>query len=720
MHNTLRPRLVASAASLMFVACLCCGVTNLHATVGRSVVLPTGKKNTAGVKLEIESRGVATPGYRPVRVTIVPLKPPANQHRQFQLVFRPEGRYGNDRPYEVSQVVELREGAAQITTTILVPQHYHVEALEIKVFEDGRRLDEFSETVVARQRIDGGSSALLVVDAAAPRRHSQAVLQGRGSVESDQATKKSELPDVRKLVWSLTDEHPKRFGDPLNAIDAVESVDLLSPVELPDRWLELSTFDIIVISQAELIALGKQRPEKLRAIAEWTRGGRVLVVYESGANFSGLAELEKALQLLPHPNAETARHRGWRARNLSARNVLITREEDYFYADEEKDSNDFDDSWNFVIRPLGFGQVVAFEGNPFPGNRIDWLWMLESTDGQIWKSEVRTGADWDGWNGHFWNFYIPGAGQTPVFSFVILISLFVLLIGPVNYYYLRRRQRLYLLLITVPVGALMVTFGLFSYAILVDRLGVKSRIRSVTRIDQRAQTGAALSRQFYYASLAPSQGLGFGDNTEIHHFTYVPYRRNTGKVQGVIWNGRQQQWERGFIESRTPCQLLTTTVDRTKARLIVGRPANNRLLVTNELQANLGWLLVMDEDGKYYAGANLAPGPGQLASITVSEAAAELKKRLGEFKLEFPPGFENTVGEGALDWILGSRYYVMATHTAANQESLLERSIERYNHLADTPLEPRTYVALADQSPLVPIGTPSQQIQSLYLIEGNY
>src|SRR6266478_2253668 len=78
----------------------------------------------------------------------------------------------------------------------------------------------------------------------------------------------------------------------------------------------------------------------------------------------------------------------------------------------------------------------------------------------------------------FWEFLIPGVGLTPVVQFQILISLFVIGIGPVNYLLLRRWRRLGLLLITVPASAAIVTLALFGYALIHDGLGVRVRARS--------------------------------------------------------------------------------------------------------------------------------------------------------------------------------------------------------------------------------------------------
>jgi hypothetical protein len=159
----------------------------------------------------------------------------------------------------------------------------------------------------------------------------------------------------------------------------------------------------------------------------------------------------------------------------------------------------------FAGRPAGLGWVVAVaHPDPFPASQADWQWLLGSisTRHQIWST--RHGMSYLSYNRGLWNWFIRGVGAAPVFSFLLLATLFAVVIGPVNYLLLGRIHRLYLLLVTVPAGAAVVTLGLFAYAILSDGLGVKARIRSYTLLV--AAVVLCLARSF--AGLALSERYG--------------------------------------------------------------------------------------------------------------------------------------------------------------------------------------------------------------------
>ena len=85
----------------------------------------------------------------------------------------------------------------------------------------------------------------------------------------------------------------------------------------------------------------------------------------------------------------------------------------------------------------------------------------------------------------------------------MLITLFVLLIGPLNYWWLKRAKRLHLMVLTVPLAAIVTTAGLAAYAVLADGFDTKVRLYSYTTLDQRTGDAACWARLSYYSGLAP-------------------------------------------------------------------------------------------------------------------------------------------------------------------------------------------------------------------------
>jgi len=728
---------------------------------GVSRLPPPGILNTSGVQLVIDTRWVDANGYRPVRVEIIPLKGPATADRQFRVVVKPQSYYGPSRD-AVSQIVELEQGSKSAKASIPVPQDVPWHAIIVDVYEDGRMHDDLSGDSLSWPRGNHwnwseGTPCILAVDSRAPKRNEREallqVLQGQGQ-QSAEKLYNEKLPDIRNLIRRFPDnqysgnyvsDENSRNTYVLQIFDELKDTvkaDFLHPDELPERWIELSSFDLIIFSLKDLADLAQQRPPVVRAIADWVRAGQTLLVYDTGEEFSGLAQLEQLLQLSPRPDGNKAKYRGWREPSKKIRGdelrTLVDNGNNYprrTYAIkgatstttltvEEADAGSVDKAWPFVIRPAGLGNVIAFAENPFPGSQRDWDWALNSLPGSSWNPTQRVGASQQERNEDFWNFLIPGTGQAPVLSFLVFITLFVVMIGPVNYYMLQSRRRLYMLLLTVPTGAFLVTLSLFVYAMFTDGLGVKSRVRSYTAIDQRAGVAASTSRQAYYASIAPSRGLIYEDDTVVIPFLHEPTTRHGQRsIRRVVnWSDREQQLKSGYLSSRSLSQLLVTKSGPIKGRLNIGQVKGKKLAVTNNLETTFEYLLVRDEAGNHYAGQNIKPGAAELTEIASTLAATDLSERLYAFKPAFPEGYDERMHDSSFDiFSFGPRYYNRWSNTQTTQaNSLLERKLARFGHLGSQPLEERSYVGFTATNPLVPSGARTRHYGSLHVIEGSY
>ncbi len=116
----------------------------------------------------------------------------------------------------------------------------------------------------------------------------------------------------------------------------------------------------------------------------------------------------------------------------------------------------------------------------------------------------------------FFNFMNPGIRGVPVYGFMVLITAFAVLIGPVNYFYLRRRRLLWLLLVTVPATALVTSVLLVGYSVAAHGFGIRSRIRSLTVLDQKSHRAVTVARLALFAGPAPVCGMQFSQETAVY------------------------------------------------------------------------------------------------------------------------------------------------------------------------------------------------------------
>ncbi|MBW8884301.1 MAG: hypothetical protein JF612_05885 [Planctomycetia bacterium] len=305
--------------------------------------------------------------------------------------------------------------------------------------------------------------------------------------------------------------------------------------------------------------------------------------------------------------------------------------------------------------------------------------------------------------------------------------MFAVVIGPLNYLLLDRARRLYLLLITVPVGALLVTTSLFAFAMFSDGVRMRLRVRSFADLDQTTGRAAVWSRQSYYAAIAPSQGLHFPDDTTIFPMTHDPGDRSRQRSTLLVWDG-DQQLPGAYLISRTATQFMVCRATTTPARLNVIEGADGVTpRIENLLATNIKYLLVRDSHGDYFASRSIRDkGTTALEKVELSDAEKVMNALHLAVKPDLPDRFDSTNKYETFFNLFGTTRYRPAYSDAAAGDplmthSLLETNIETSLAPTLTPPPPGSYIAIVETSPVVITGVgPLNEEASFHVIRGQY
>jgi hypothetical protein len=774
------PRVRSSLAAAVFLSTMLAAVPGLARSGGVAHLPQAGVKMKNGLTLEIDSRGAEAPGYRPFRVKLrnVPLVP-SKYDRQVRVTLR--GWHGNGvyGRLAVSQVVEIPEGATSGEAIIAIPRDSQMQYyLDLEVREGGERLEDLcTEYLTFPNRgwggvVDEASPSFLFISSSVPPREDRDKLIAEDAAQIPEKTPTYDLPDVRNAVSGTffgntnIGRSTGKISDRslLTLLETSSGVDLASPIELPERWIDLSTYSIIFISREDLRILATQHPRKKSALQEWLAVGAVLVIYDAGDGYQNLTEFEKLLELPPRPDAakEGTPFSGWIPANLAdkdrrAKNYGNRVASPSYYqnpagqivpivpdpaANQETEvpaekPEPYDPAKPpFVSWPAQLGWLIAVpDKNPFPGDADTWEWLLTSIPDQRESWSHRHGLTFSGNNDGFWKWHIAGVGAAPVFSFMLLASLFAVAIGPLNYLFLGRIQRLSLLLFTVPAGALMVTLALFLYAIAIDGLGVRSRVRSYTQLDQRSGQMVSWSRQTYFASVAPSRGLKYPADTLVFPVVLKPREGMTG-YKAMDWEEDGQRLKSGFISSRSLAQFMVVRSAKTETRLEVIEPkpplsrgggqgegkSAPRLQVRNTLGTKVQFLILRDSQGNYFTAENLPlDAAAEPAPATARDTQIALTKLIRKQTPEYPKDYDPTTSGNALTRMFRGAFPTSSYSPVSTDVSLLEKSFGQVAAPNADLLEPASYLALVDLALDVPMGVPdSKQQESLHLIRGHW
>jgi hypothetical protein len=396
----------------------------------------------------------------------------------------------------------------------------------------------------------------------------------------------------------------------------------------------------------------------------------------------------------------------------------------------------------FVEQRSGLGRVRAFRGtdgvsqfqqanpaafanpnmNEDAAMPVDLAAVLQST--QRW--DARHGLVPDDANLDFTNLLVPGVGLAPVTAFRVLITLFVLLIGPVNYWLLKRWGRLQLMVLTVPVAAALITAGLFAYAIVSDGFGSQVRAHSVTTLDQRTGESACWTRLSYYSGLAPGE---LAMPADVVLYPIIPgWSRGSVDAlvrtkRNVVWDEDQAALGRGWLRSRTPTQYLSIRARKSPHRLDFATPSG-KLRISNKLNSAIQYVVVIDNADKVWAGEKLdKDAVAFLQPIERGDAVTRLRKLATDNAPQAPPELAEGDSYYRRYQMYGGRYgqYYIEHTLAGNLANDALSAVVGMPGEDGLQLPPRSYVAVTETGPEVEFGMRGAKEQaSFHVIVGRY
>lgn len=741
LKNRARYRLATIVLAWVFAASLLDPATAL-AQSGTIVQLPmTGKAPKHGITVSIDTTWVEGLGYRPVRVTVTPVAT-TKADRSFTVQFSALHFWGPRDNITVTQDIEMPAGttpASGVTETLSVPQHDVWSSFAFQIWENGRYLRELSLERFGMAAGGNGFGAdfpkiLVVSDGPMDLTPLKEILFADNVAGSN-------LP-YRFVLQPNVNLPTQIAGTPAATATKIALADA------PSNWIDLTAVDVICLYLDELPTLQTSHRNQWQAISDWTRAGGNLVIFGLGNEAEAALQTidESVFGLVATSQSEVEGKSAWRSEPLTGDTKIRLGGYEasissgqiagppLVYGQNNPGTTVATTGWD--VESMGrladvyvrsrrwqLGQVLAVDEL---SKVAHWLRTVHAigNDRLVWND--RHGLSFHNDNSTFWEFLIAGVGVVPTNVFRVLITLFVLCIGPANFYLLRNRQRLQFTVITIPIIAFLVTGSLLAYAILADGLHVRTRARSYSQIDQRNGDAVCWARASYYAGLAPSEGLTFSAGTAVHPLEPEPqYNGYRGPIRSMEWDDKQRLTQ-GWISSRTPAQYVTVRPVRTKRQLNVTPRAETRpLAVENQLGVFITQLWLCDADGRFYYGTDIPKlGKVSLSTYSTDDLTSGLVGLLDENRLRVEPGVYSDRGGRRYRRYYGWRRDEYAAHSVSWHTSRLHRAIQELPEAArkgSLPLGKKSYVAVVENSPFMELGLESDENQeSLHVIVGQW
>ncbi|MEX2113826.1 MAG: hypothetical protein WD845_11610 [Pirellulales bacterium] len=696
-----------------------------HGDEGFNVKLPlAGVKSTSGLFLTFDCTWPDGYGYLPIRAT-VSSSAPSTANRRIALEI--SSRYfGERRPVLVTDAVELPAGATIATKVIPFPRCSNNVMLSLDVYENGRYLKELSFSIRPfKTRFSGANNApaTLFVTAA----------------QID--VSKFDFLTNASVTYNYGQTPPATPGQlPAIGPAQVTSFAALPAADLFEGWINYSGLDVIFLARSDLENLANTRPKVVTALGEWARAGGNLCIYDVGNQWQGLAVVEERLQLAVTADDAAKPLRGWSAPDPAlylsplqqpggAIVVTETSEDDAAAAALRlKKRKKPVPAASFAYREIGLGMVVAMQDDkPFPGDAPEWRWLFNTIGPNRWNWEFRHGLSMNNGNPGFDDFIIADVGLPPVKAYRVLITLFVVGIGPLNYWLLRRKGRLHLLLFTVPAAAIVVSLSLVAYAVIADGFDAYLRARSFTQLDQRRDEAVTMAMLSYYTGMAPADGLHFSERTALYPvFRDSTHQGSVQSVRALAWTP-EQHLVRGWVPSRTPTQYETVRPHASQRELRIAESSEPKgCTIENRLGAKIELLMLRSAAGDLYFGRDI-PVDGRAALEVLDDDAKAENASLEMFNRRNSgaggsPAAVVTPAARLLFGPTGRNNRNFGNAYAVNGSGLLDGMLAlTFQEIGSQLPDKRTYTAIVERPPDVEVGMDGLvERQSLHVIRGTW
>jgi len=235
-----------------------------------------------------------------------------------------------------------------------------------------------------------------------------------------------------------------------------------------------------------------------------------------------------------------------------------------------------------ALQPYGLGHLALMAGPGWSISSLPVARLPVSPLGQIAGREYVP----DGTAGY--PALLPQA-MVPVARFLVIITLFTLLIGPGSVWLARRRGSA-VLLATIPATAFVTCASILGSSLLVDGFTVHASSFGYTLLDPERSRAITLGLTAWYANLAPNEAQFDGTTALI-----APTRSGSATAADLDWRDGAR-FGSGFIPSRAYREWGLVSVSATRARLVL-KQQGDRVLLQNALgmQLESAWVRVGEE-----------------------------------------------------------------------------------------------------------------------------
>lgn len=457
-------------------------------------------RNPSGLKLIIDNSWPDLPGYRMVRIEFLANQPTIEERERrmrIQLKFQ-NYNYGRAEMVVTTEEIVIPANQTGVKYQLYFPSEGKLQLSGVRTTENGESWPDLSCSINAGQANTNSLPFLdlLGLQANASLATTNLSVQGTTGISSAAGLNS---PGLSQEYMNGT-----FYSYPVNS--GWTGFQKLS--DLPNSPLGYDCFRVVLCHVEQLETLRSDHPVQWDALRSWVAtGGKLLVWPKNQRDIKATSEAQRKLDnLFPH-GEQIGTRKPSAAWNKQTINFVpeplqnLRSRQDVYYGDT------FSEAPNANGLATNNTRLPNSSGVDFPERTWFQGTLAVLPDEQYFDTVYA----------HLQNATtqplpgtpLPKVGLPPITMFQILITLFVILIGPVNYFYFKKKKRMNWLLITVPVGALAITGLLLAYTLFKDGIGVRTWTQSYTVLDQTQKLAATRQQFCLFAGITPGDGLRY-------------------------------------------------------------------------------------------------------------------------------------------------------------------------------------------------------------------
>ena len=225
---------------------------------------------------------------------------------------------------------------------------------------------------------------------------------------------------------------------------------------------------------------------------------------------------------------------------------------------------------------------------------------------------------------------VPGTDTVPVLSFMFIVIVVTIIIGPINFFWVRKRQNPILLLVTTPIIATVAVVLVIAVGLLSDGIERQRFIQQIMLLDQERQQATSWSHNLIGTFAAGAFPVPANTHLRISgFFDGYSYRNNADEERfqvGVGYQQGQRMAVSGWVPARQQRSLDFTTVHSERRKLSVERQ-DGIWVITNYFDQPITRIIWRDQRGAAWQASDIAP-QGQAPLQRVSDELSEHLKTL--------------------------------------------------------------------------------------------